>query len=249
MQFCNTNTLNLGKSKLHSLGHCLASRHTSMRSMFYIFSAFKLRFRWSYNASLQGKVETAVPCSCRETNSHPPIKQTISYDSILYNLKSMKHTFQSIIQFNNFQMVTSVIFSIVGFPQFTRGYYFGLTTSLGIDCLNGRLPDWAPQGIQHICPLLFHSQHGRATRPRKYLKNLPKYIKDKDTTFVKVLEMVSITRFMPGIPREKTSQHEDKEIGIRSRGWGKPAGLTVLCQRSAALALQTYWVLSELNKT
>ena len=37
--------------------------------------------------------------------------------------------------------------------------------------------------IQHSCQLIFHSQEGRATRPRKYLKNLLKSIGDKDTTF------------------------------------------------------------------
>lgn len=41
--------------------------------------------------------------------------------------------------------------------------------------------------------------------PGNTWKNLPKSNKGKDTTFAKVLEIVSITSFMPAIPREKTS--------------------------------------------
>lgn len=102
--------------------------------------------------------------------------------------------------------------------------------------------------IEHIYQPLFHSQRGTAARHRKYLKNLLKPIKDKDTPFVKVLKMLSITSSMPGILREKTSQCEDKEIGTRSLHGVKPSGFTVFCQRSAALALQNCRVLSEIGR-
>lgn len=66
------------------------------------------------------------------------------------------------------------MFPIVSFPYLIRDNYSELKTSFGDDCFNGRLLTDNHRQIQYSCQLVFHSQDGKATRLRKYLKNLLK---------------------------------------------------------------------------